>query len=283
MGKKATSIPVNNFGDGAGISIEKISFEDLPGLDDWRQPERHDRHSFFLLEKGTVTMEIDFQKYHIRSPSIIYMHPDQVHRIIAFEQVMVNAWAINNENLNPEYIKLLEDITPAIPMLLNEEAFSLMAEAASFCIRFAERKNGQLFHSLLRDSCNTLIGLVIAIYIDRSKPADKLSRFETVTKAFRKILEHHFTTLKSPAGYAQKLNISAPYLNECLRSATGYPVSHHIQQRVVLEGKRLLYHSGRSAKEIAAELGYDDYPYFSRLFTKVAGLSPVAFRRKNLK
>jgi AraC family transcriptional regulator, transcriptional activator of pobA len=46
-------------------------FDDLPDLREWVQPERHDRHSFFLLENGTVTMEIDFQKYAIKAPSII--------------------------------------------------------------------------------------------------------------------------------------------------------------------------------------------------------------------
>jgi len=66
-----------------------------------------------------------------------------------------------------------------------------------------------------------------------------------------------------------------------VKSVTGQPVSWHIQQRVILEAKRLLYHSGRSLKEIAATLGYDDYPYFSRLFTKVAGMSPLTFRHKN--
>jgi len=48
-----------------------------------------------------------------------------------------------------------------------------------------------------------------------------------------------------------------------------------------LEAKRLLYHSDQSLKEIAAILGYDDYPYFSRLFTKVAGIAPLNFRHKN--
>src|SRR3954467_7758158 len=110
MPRKIQPIPVNQFGDelGAGISIERFAFEYLPDLGEWEQPERHDRHSFFLLEKGSVNMEIDFQYYQIQSPAIIYMHPDQVHRIIAFENVTVTAWATDHENLNPEYLQLLE-------------------------------------------------------------------------------------------------------------------------------------------------------------------------------
>lgn len=94
-------------------------------------------------------------------------------------------------------------------------------------------------------------------------------------------MEHNYTAIKRPADYAQKLNVSTPYLNECVKNATGYSVSHHIHQRVILESKRLLYHSDQSVKEIAARLGYDDYPYFSRLFSKITGMTALTFRNKN--
>ncbi|TWJ03164.1 AraC-like DNA-binding protein [Mucilaginibacter frigoritolerans] len=283
MPKKNQPIPVNHFGDesGAGISIERLAFENLPELGEWEQPERHDRHSFFLLEKGSVAIEIDFERYQIQSPGAIYMHPDQVHRITGFENVTVTAWAITNETLNSEYLQLLEDIRPAAPVLLNPETFGLLSEAASLCIKIAERKKDLIYQSILKHHGNALVGLIIATYTAQSKPADKLTRSELVTKAFREDLAHHFTRLKRPTDYAEKLHLSAAYLNECVKSMTGHPVSYHIQQRVILEAKRLLYHSDQSLKEIAAGLGYDDYPYFSRLFTKVAGIAPLIFRNKN--
>ena len=62
MPGKTQAIPVNQFSDdfGAGFTIERFAFENLPDLGEWEQPERHDRHSFFLLENGSVTIEIDF-------------------------------------------------------------------------------------------------------------------------------------------------------------------------------------------------------------------------------
>ena len=286
MHKKIKPIPVNYFDNGyhSGISIEKLSIteEDLRKLqDDSDQTHRHDRHSFFLLERGTVQLEIDFQKYKINAPSVVYVHPDQVHRTIALD-VTVSSWAIDNENLNPEYLELLEEIRPAKPLILNEETFSLLSEAVSLSIKFLERKNDKLYNGLLKDSCNALVALVVSMYLDQSGSTDKLSRFEIVTKAFRKTLEHNYIAAKRPTDYAQKLNISTPYLNECVKNTTGYSVSYHIQQRVILEAKRLLYHSNYSVKEIAAKLGYDDYPYFTRLFTKVTGMTALAFRNKNL-
>lgn len=283
MRKKTEFIPVNYFDDddNSGISIEKISITDLPAFEEQDHSHRHDRHSFFLLESGTVHIEIDFQKYEIKAPSVIYIHPDQVHRTIALN-VTVSSWAINNENLNAEYLELLEEITPAKPLPLNEETFSIISESVSLCMKFSGRKKDKLYHELLRDGCNALVALVISQYLDQTKSIDKLSRFEIVTKAFRKTLEHNYIAEKRPADYAQKLNISTPYLNECVKNTTGFSVSHHIQERIILEAKRLLYYSHKSVKEIASELGFDDYPYFSRLFTKVTGMTALAFRNKNV-
>ncbi|MEJ0105484.1 MAG: helix-turn-helix domain-containing protein [Bacteroidota bacterium] len=283
MRKKTKYIPVNPMlGDlNTGIVIGKASFKNLYALEELEQSHRDDYHLFFLQEKGITSMEIDFQKHKIKPLSAIYVHPNQVHRMIAFENVTVSVWAINNENLNPEYLKLLEDITPAKPLSLKEETFSIISEAVSLCIKFSERKHEKLYHSLLKDSCNTLVALIASQYLEKSKPANNLSRFEIITKAFRTILEHNFTTAKSPAEYAQTLNISTPYLNECVKNSTGHSVSYHIQQRIILEAKRLLYHSDKSVKEIASELGYKDAAYFSRMFTKVAGMTSLTFRNKN--
>lgn len=283
MAKKAGSIPVNYFDEeeNAGITVERIAIGDLQMFKEAEEAHRHDFHSFFFLEKGTVTIEIDFKEHQVKAPAVIYMHPNQVHLIKTYSNVTVSTCAINNENLHPRYLKLLESITPVKPMLLMEETFSLVSEAVSLCIKFYERKHDRLYHSMLKDSCNALVALIISQYLEKSSSPDKLSRFETVNRSFHEILERNYTIIKRPAAYADKLNISTHYLNECVKNTTGHSVSHHIQQRVILEAKRLLYHSGKSVKEIASELGYDDYPYFSRLFTKVTGITAVAFRNKN--
>jgi len=283
MRKNNTAIPVNDFGGDyhSGISIERMSLNDFPDMADAYRSERHDRHSFHLLEHGSLSIEIDFQTYSMKAPAVIYMHPNQVHRMISIENVTVTSWAITNENLNPTYLKILEELSPAGPVTLNEEMLLLLSDAVSLCLKLAVRKNDKLFHSMLRDAFNTLVSITISNYLEQTKQTDYLSRFHSVANAFRQILETNFTTIKSPAAYAALLNISGPYLNECVKDTTGHPVSYHIQQRIVLEAKRLLYHSGKSVKEIATHLGYDDYPYFSRLFTKTTGMSALAFRSKN--
>lgn len=283
MQEKSKHIPVNKLPSGTreGIIIGKRFAQGSPNTEEVERPHRDNGHVFILQEAGTTHIEIDFQKHAITAPSITYIHPDQIHRVISFEHATITSWIITSENLNKENLKLLTALRPAHTLYLDADTQSIISESAVLCIRFSERTQERLFNSIMKESCNTLVGLVISQYLTQPKTAGMKSRFGLVTESFNTLLEVNFTQVKSPAAYAKSLNITTPYLNECVKTATGYPVSYHIQHRVVLEAKRLLYHSSKSVKEIAAELGYEDYSYFTRLFVKIAGMTPLNFRSKN--
>lgn len=281
--KKNKSIPVRSLASqfGNGIAVAKVSSEVFQSDEEARHSHRHDYHFFVLQEKGTSHTEIDFEKYVIEKPTILYQSPNQVHRALKVENIDMYILIISNENLHADYLNVLQSIAPVKPLAINPKDLGIIQHAFSLCANLYERSEDKLYFSQLKDSCNALVALMISQYLKQSKPAGRFSRYETVEKSFKGLLEQHFVTVKRPAGYAERLHISVSYLNECVKNVTGFSVSHHIQQRVVLEAKRLLYHSGKSVKEIALELGYDDYPYFSRLFTKVAGMTALAFRNKN--
>ncbi|KAA0128470.1 AraC family transcriptional regulator [Chryseobacterium sp. SN22] len=263
--------------DGCGISVARINFK----KNNFPDAHRDEGHTFHILEKGTVDLEIDFKQYRICAPSVIYMHPAQVHRIIHFEDITICSLSVKDENLDPDSIRLLEDITPTEPLVLTAEKSNTLFNVFEICLNFSVQKNNKLHDVLLRHSCNTVVAFVISQFLDQHKPEAALSRSETITKAFRRLLEKNHRMTKSPGEYADQLHISTAYLNECVKNTTGVPVSRHIRDRIILEAKRRLYHTDRSVKEIAFELGFDDYPYFSRLFKRATGMSALSFRNKN--
>lgn len=291
MRRQKNSIPLNPLASifDRGIFIGKASTGDWGNLDQSTlgaleaagQSHRDDYHLFLIQEAGNMTLEIDFQRYKVNGEAIVYIHPGQVHRMLSFENFSTSFLAIDSVSIRPEYLELLHDIAPVKPLRLTKENLSIFSEMVMLSIRLSERKGERLHHSFLKDSCNAFIGLMISQYVRHSKSIDKLTRFEVITKAFKATLENNFITVKRPAEYAERLNITTTYLNECVKNTTGHSVSYHIQRRIILEAKRLLYHSDRSVKEIAFELGYHDYPYFSRLFTNVTGMSALTFRNKN--
>jgi AraC-like DNA-binding protein len=56
--------------------------------------------------------------------------------------------------------------------------------------------------------------------------------------------------------------------------------SQLIQERLILEAKKLLHLTRQSIKEIAYALKFQDEFYFSRVFKKVTRVSPQTFRDK---
>jgi len=73
--------------------------------------------------------------------------------------------------------------------------------------------------------------------------------------------------------------LSPARFSSLFRDQTGSsPVEHHIRLRMQA-ACHYLDTTALSVKEVAAELGYDDPYYFSRIFQKTLGCSPLAYRR----
>lgn len=93
------------------------------------------------------------------------------------------------------------------------------------------------------------------------------------------LIETRYRELKKPSGYADLLSVSVGALNKIAQKHFSHSLTELIQERVVLEAKRELILTDKHVKTIAYELGYDDEYYFSRLFSKLTGLSPTQFRK----
>jgi AraC-like DNA-binding protein len=81
------------------------------------------------------------------------------------------------------------------------------------------------------------------------------------------------------ADYARAQHLSSNYLNEVIKSETGSSAKDWIQQRLLLEAKRLAQYSDLPAKEIAFSLGYEDVAHFSKFFKNLEGHSFSEFKQ----
>jgi AraC family transcriptional regulator, transcriptional activator of pobA len=102
-----------------------------------------------------------------------------------------------------------------------------------------------------------------------------------IVKKFNQMVQEQFLILKKPADYASAMNITVSHLNDTVKSVTGFSTTWFIQQEIFREAQRLLFYTDKSLKEIAFQLGYEDYKYFIRLFSKTTGTSPAVFRKKS--
>ncbi len=109
----------------------------------------------------------------------------------------------------------------------------------------------------------------------------------TVTK-FNNYLNEYFgqgnaesTGLPTVHSMASNLNVSSKYLSDLLKQETGKTAIELIHLYVISEAKNLLLAGELGISEIAYQLGFDNPPYFSRLFKKEVGMSPKEYRNMN--
>jgi AraC-like DNA-binding protein len=102
-------------------------------------------------------------------------------------------------------------------------------------------------------------------------------------RKFSGLVEKHFKEIKQVEDYAEMLGIAPASLTKKLQKFGVESPSRIIKNRIVTEAKRLLLYTDKSVKEIAFILGYEDQHYFSRLFTKEAGISPSDYKRNQFK
>jgi AraC family transcriptional activator of pobA len=99
-----------------------------------------------------------------------------------------------------------------------------------------------------------------------------------VIRRFNLLLEAHFRAQHEVQFYAQSMNRSPKTLTNFF-ALCRYPApSKLIQRRLILEAKRFLYYTDKSAKEVADELGFASTSHFSRFFKSYAGVNFSAFK-----
>lgn len=103
-----------------------------------------------------------------------------------------------------------------------------------------------------------------------------------IIRQFNVLVDIHFKTLRKVKDYAALLFKSPKTLSNLFSTYNQKTPQQIIQERVVLEAKRLILFTDKQTQEIAYELGFDDPAYFSRYFKKISGTSPSDFKEKHV-
>ncbi|MEN0056183.1 MAG: AraC family transcriptional regulator [Mucilaginibacter sp.] len=135
-------------------------------------------------------------------------------------------------------------------------------------------QNGMLVMLLKR-----LITMVTKLARAGKFPDVKLNddRFHILRK-FNLLVEMNFHTQHSVSYYAGRLNKSPKTLSNLFALYNYKTPIQIIQERILIEAKRLLFYTDKSAKQITYELGFEDAAYFSNFFKKHTSFSPTEFR-----
>ncbi len=253
-----------------------------------QKPLKHEFYTIILFTEGTGACTIDFRKYPVASGTSFFLCPGQLHK-----------WELGKEAkgyvifFNPAFYLLEHHNSklysfPFFNSLSNDPLVILSAEALEQVlevVRPMEREyQTQAYkkHEVIGDYLDVLLILLTRSYKGRAMPETTSTRLLSQVRQMEGLIEEHFREHKPVTFYAEKLHISPKHLNSICKSATGRSTVELLQQRVILEAKRLLAHSNYTVSEISTKVGYNDNSYFSRFFKKHTAETPEQFRKSCL-
>ena len=246
----------------------------------YRPPHRDAHYLLLLATRGRFVLHLDFEEVVIGQPALLLVAPTQVHQVLAMTEPQ--GWAIAfdpallDEALHPWLESALRGPVALDP---DSAAYRQLIALADLLEQLQAGDNNAHTRRATRALLQALLALVAGQLAPAAGPS-RQGRSALIEQAFSQLLHQHYQAWKQPAQYAAQLAISVAHLHASVKAATGLSPSARIQQRAVLEAKRLLCFTHLSVKEIGYATGYDEPVYFGKLFKKITGVTPLRFRQQ---
>jgi len=265
------------------FKVNKVDHSMSKTRSDFLVPHRKAFYFFALVRQGSSRHWIDMTPYTLRPDTFYFTTPHQVQLKEEAAPLTGTIMAFTEEFLALEGNSLLKQL-PIIQNPHNGHELALKPEDIQFLqdtlnkIYKESRTKNNWQHGMLIAYMHVLLIYVSRLYTEQFSQVE-LSPDRVFLKKYLSRIEESYTELHDVAAYADMLNISAGHLSELVKRQSGKPAIAHIHERLILEAKRLLFHTEQPIKEIAFQLGFTDPSYFNRFFRRITAHTPVEYRQ----
>ncbi|GAA3587510.1 AraC family transcriptional regulator [Flavivirga amylovorans] len=266
-------------------AILKVGNELL--LEPYKQSKKLELYTFIRTKDSITEIIVDSIPYKIEPNSVLALTNIQYLQFIEGKDLVVYQF-------NREFYCIKDhdqEVGCAGLLFFGNEHMPLI------CLNGKERTKFDTLHEVFVDELETkdniqaeMLRMLMARFIIKSTrilkakdnieetPISKDSKTELL-RSFNLLVESHFRKEHSVGFYADKLFKSPKTLSNTFAKLNTSPLKI-IHERLVLESKRLLVYTNKTAKEIAFEIGFEDASHLSRLFKKHTDLSPSDFKKQ---
>jgi len=254
-------------------------------------PHRHNYYSVIWPLTATGKHIIDFREYPIIPHQLFFVSPGQVHQIITdpdptgyvilFTPEFLERSSIQNDFISNLRLFHKSDETP--PLELTPQMVNTLRPFAEQILLAFNSPRELYFETIGAYLRLFLIECNRKCTLNPDTNTQNIEVGKTITKNFREAVERNFTKWHQVKDYAELLSVTPNYLNEVIRSAINSSAKEFIQDRLILEAKRMAIFTDKSGKEIGFDLGFEDPSHFSKFFKTQAGQSLQDFKENVLK
>ncbi|MGW7080072.1 helix-turn-helix domain-containing protein [Streptomyces sp. NPDC054866] len=237
-------------------------------------------HQLIVVRGRRLRMAVDFVEHDLAPGSWLWIRPGQVQRfgpdlvaaegaIVLFQPGFLPPATVAAAHMNPPYEQR--------PLLPEGE----QAQALRRALDHLTYEYGAMASLPLGSHVEVMRHLVSVLMLRLAAVRGAAPSQGAVSEVFRRFhdaVERDHVVTRRVEDYAAALGYSPRTLSRATLAVTGASAKKFVDERVLLEAKRLLQHSSLPAKEIAGRLGFTDASDFTKFFRLRTGTTPAAFR-----
>jgi AraC family transcriptional activator of pobA len=264
------------------FAIRKVENQVTYNCNDFLVPHRKDYYFWAFVKQGANKHWVDMKSYTLKPNTFYFTVPHQVHLKEELKTLTSISLGFTEEFLGLEENTLLRQL-PIIQnpdnghelFLTNADVLFIEDVLEKIYLENSTCSNWQ--HSMLMSYMRVLMIYLSRLYVEQFSNVD-VAPDRVILKRYLNKIEENYTQYHEVSAYSDMLNISAGHLSEVVKEQSGKPAITHIHERLIMETKRLLFHTDHSVKEIAYILGFEDASYFNRFFKRIVNDTPVGYR-----
>ena len=276
-----------SFKEGLSLEFEILEISNLYNdfYDDISNPHRAEFYQIIWFDEGNTTHLVDFKTVPIANNTLLFIPKNSIQqfskksngtgRAILFtdhffcktkEDIhFLKNTILFNDLLSISQIKIQDEL-PVFSAILNQIEIELKKPVDNY--------QSEIVKNLLKTF------LLQAERLRRKQDFIEIKKDTHLNHVlkFKELLETSFITHKQVSYYCNKMNVTSKTLNKSTLKVLGTSPKHIIDERVLLEAKRILAHTNDSIKEIGYLLGFEEATNFIKYFKKHTKQTPLDFR-----
>ncbi len=248
-------------------------------------------HSFYTIiwfQRGEGEHFVDFDHYPVLPGRVFFLSPGQLHcfdsRHNQTGYILEFSDDFLQDEMSSESLFLKYDVFNAFDTLPYRDVTPSASVDLQTLTNAIQRELENVDAFAHHDTLAMLVRLFL-IAVQRAGQIDETRNSLTFTSPkhrlfvrFRQTLECNFSHIHTVQEYAHQLGITAKTLTNCTLECAHQTPLALINERLLLEARRLLKYTDLTSKEVAFQLGFDDPSYFVKFFKRGTGLLPLDFR-----
>jgi AraC-like DNA-binding protein len=271
------------------LGVELMALSDLlhrASAEHFVQPQRPRFHLLIMVTSGVGTHFLDFEQVACRPGTVLHVRPGQVQQFGRDAALEADVLLFTPEFILPEVApQELPWFGSLIDNAVSEGVLQLRPRDRHYLhqgFKAIEVESRRSDGSAL--SARILQHLVHALLIQAMRcasPAEVIpsqTHYWRLARRFMKLVDARFAECHQVEGYARELACSTKTLRRCCVAMRGVLPKQLIEERILLEAKRLLAHTAHPIEQIAGSIGFSEHTNFVKFFRRHAGLLPSRFR-----